>query len=124
MLKKRFIKLRCKNKKKKEEPAATTTDEAANYVLFIDCLPVGGAESALAICLKAASIAAQDNGVAHYRNIEFGQGPAGIQQALDNLLNKEPPQTNRLYVDSTYQVYTDALPVLEAYAKEVIKGTK
>jgi len=121
-------------KKKEATPDITTTStnkevvlepavvESEGFTLYVDCIPQDGGVSALDFCMVAASQAASENGVEHYRLIEYGQGPAQMCLALEKLLKSQEPLKGAILLVTSNQVTADAAPVFEALASRVVRG--
>tara|TARA_R110000824_G_scaffold119235_2_gene273230 strand:+ start:1191 stop:2549 length:1359 start_codon:yes stop_codon:yes gene_type:complete len=93
-------------------------------ILFINCIPDAGANSVNNLLQRAADKAAQENGVAHYRSIEYGAGAGSLCAALKEILSTEEPIKGNWFVTTDNQMHKDALPTLEELADYVVRGTR
>ena len=93
------------------------------FTLYVDCLPSGGAKPVSTVLVKAAVQAANENGVEHYRYMEYGKGPAALCLALDKILDDKPLSGN-YSINTGNQMASDAVQVLESLAVEVVRSTR
>ena len=93
-------------------------------ILFINCIPDAGANSVNNLLQRAADKAAEENGVAHYRSIEYGAGAGSLCAALKEILSTEEPIKGNWFVTTDNQMHKDALPTLEELADYVVRGIR
>ena len=93
-------------------------------ILFINCIPDAGANSVNNLLQRAADKAAEENGVAHYRSIEYGAGAGSLCAALKEILSTEEPIKGNWFVTTDNQMLKDALPTLEELADYVVRGIR
>ena len=127
-----------KNKKKTQDPTTTTTaDPGTSFryakfaaavenscILFVNCIPDAGANSVNNLLQRAADRAAEENGVAHYRAIQYGEGAGRLCAALKEILESEEPLKGNWFVTTDNQLHKDAMPVLEELADYVVRGIR
>ena len=93
-------------------------------ILFINCIPDAGANSVNNLLQRAADKAAEENGVAHYRAIQYGEGAGRLCAALKEILATEEPLKGNWFVTTDNQMHKDALPTLEELADYVVRGVR
>ena len=107
-----------------DESPTEESNGLVDFVLYIDCMPLSGAKSAMEMLERAGSAAAEENGVDHYRLIDFGGGPAALCMALTKEIANKVISLSKIQIDSSNQIVKDALPVLELLALDVVKGLR
>ena len=112
-------------------PEETTPSHKQGFRLFVDCAPVEGFGKVVSgnrLIREAATVAAEENGVAHYRFIEYGAGPGALSVALEKILDREAEVGQlvgcSVVVDASDQTVKDCVSVFEGRAVGTVRGLR
>jgi len=110
-----------------DEMRAASRPALSGFIVLLDCLEhqdLGTGVVALADLVgPLADAVAQENGVPHWKCVEYGGGPGQLAARLDRLLEAEPPVG--FVRCSSGELETSAcLAVLKKHAKNIIQGVR